>query len=430
MEDRSRRTRNDRRSGAPEPFWSRLRAIVLFPLRGAALWSMIALTLCSLLALVPGVGGIIGFVVSLATYRYAFEVLRHTANGHPDAPDYGLELGDGAIWRLFVLTVLAMTAVMLVGLLTRSPAMFLLALAAAVLLAPAAVISLAMDGSLRRALNPAVSMGMVARIGWPYLAAVGLLFVILASSTTAAVWLDRFMPPLLSQLAVNFMKTWGLFSIFHLLGYLVFQYHETLGFEPDALSDALREDPDQRLLDEAEAHVRAGHPHEARESLRAAVRGRAVSLQVHELYQRLLRQQGASPELRDHGQQYISLLIADRQERRALAVLREMLDVDATFVPAQPEQALLLVERARLAGQYQLTLDTLQAMRQAWPRREEAARWSLDAALLLAERFGRDDDARAVLQDALAACEEGEPRRRLEAALSALGGGTPVVPAS
>lgn len=429
MEDRSRRTRTNHSNGAPEPFWSRLRAIALYPLHGAALWSMIALTLCGLLVLLPGVGWIISLVVSLATYRYAFEVLRHTANGHPDAPDYGLELGDGAIWRLFVLVVLAMMGVMLVGALTRSATLFLLAMGAAVLLAPASVISLAMDGSLRRALNPTVPLGMVARIGWPYLAAVGVLFVIIASSATAMVWLNRFMPPLLSQLTVSFMSTWGLFSVFHLLGYLVFQYHEVLGFEPDALSNPLRDDPDQRLLDEAEAHLRDGHPHEARESLRAAVRGRAVSLPVHELYQRLLRQQGASPELRDHAQQYIGLLIADRQDRRALAVLREMLDLDAGFVPAQPEQALQLVERARLSGQYQLTLDTLQAMRQAWSRREEAAQWSLEAAMLLAERFGRDDDARAVLHDALATSEEGEQRRRLEAALSALGSSSPALPA-
>lgn len=419
MEDR-RRQQAGRSAATPEPFWSRLRAIALYPLHGAALWSMIALTLCGLLAHLPGIGWILGIIVSLATYRYAFEVLRHTANGHMDAPNYGLDVGDGAIWRLFVLITLSMMAVIFVGALTRSTALTLLALGAVVLLTPGSVISLAMDGSLRRALNPAVPMGMVTRIGWPYLAAVCVLFVILASSLTAAVWLDRFMPPVASQLAVNFMTTWGLFSMFHLLGYLVFQYHEALGFEPDVLSDLQREDPDQRLLDEAEAHVRAGHPREARETLRAAVRGRAVSLAVHELYQRLLRQDGASPELRDHGQQYISRLVAEKQERRALAVLREALDQDPGFVPAQVEQAIALVDRARLSGQYQLTLDALRAMLQAWPRRGEAAQWSLDAALLLAERFNRDDEARHLLRDALAQCEDGEQRRRLDAALAAL----------
>jgi len=420
MEDR-RRTQAGRAAGKPEPFWTRLRAIALYPVHGAALWSMIALSLCALLSLLPGIGWFLGIIVSLATYRYAFEVLRHTANGHLDAPDYGMGLGDGAIGRLLLLIILAIAAVMFVALFTRSGALTLLALGAVVLLTPASTISLAMDGSLRRALNPTVPLALATRIGWPYLAAVCLLFVILASALTAAAWLNRFMPPLVSHLTVNFMVTWGLFSNFHLLGYLVYQYHEVLGFEPDALADLRRPDPDQRLLDEAEAHVRDGHPKEAREALRGAIRGRAVSLAVHELYHRLLRKDGASPELHDHGQQFISRLIAEKQERRALAVLREILEVDPDFVPAQVEHAILLAERARLGGQFQLACDALQAMLRAWPKRSESLQWSLDAALLLAERYSRDDEARALLRDALARCEDDEQRRRLEAALSALG---------
>ncbi|HVJ37218.1 MAG TPA: hypothetical protein VM687_05375 [Stenotrophomonas sp.] len=420
MEDR-RRKQAGHLAGQPEPFWTRLRAIALYPVHGAALWSMIALSLCALLGLLPGIGWFLGIIVSLATYRYAFEVLRHTANGHLDAPDYGMGLGDGAIGRLLLLTILAIAGVILVALFTRSGALTLLALGAVVLLAPASTISLAMDGSLRRALNPAVPLALATRIGWPYLAAVCLLFVILASALTAAAWLGRFMPPLVSHLTVNFMVTWGLFSIFHLLGYLVYQYHEVLGFEPDALADLRRPDPDQRLLDEAEAHVRDGHPKEAREVLRGAIRGRAVSLAVHELYHRLLRKDGASPELREHGQQFISRLIAEKQDRRALAVLRETLEQDPDFVPAQVEHAILLAERARLGGQYQLACDALQAMLRTWPKRSESLQWSLDAALLLAERYSRDDEARALLGDALARCEDDEQRRRLEAALNALG---------
>lgn len=418
MEDHRKRT--GRQGGAPEPFWSRLPAIALYPIHGAALWSLIALSLCALLAQLPGIGMILGLIVSLATYRYAFEVLRHTANGHPDAPNYGLELGDGAIWRLFVLIILAVAGVTFVAMLTRSGAIALMALGAVVLLMPGSVISLAIDGSLLRALNPMVPLGLALRIGWPYLAAVCLLFVILASSMTAAVWLSRYMPPLVSHLTVNFMATWGLFSVFHLLGYLVFQYHEALGFEPEALQDTRRADPDQRLLDEAEGHVRDGHPREAREALRGAIKGRAVSLGVHELYQRLLRQEGASPELHDHAQLYISRLVAEKQERRALTILREMLEIEPDFTPAQVEQAMALVERARLGGQHQLTVDALRAMVRKWPRREESAQWALDAALLLAERYGRDDEARALLETALISCENEEVRRRLQTALAAI----------
>ena len=422
MEDR-RSTHGRRQAGpsiAPMPFWSRLRSIALYPSQGAAFWTLVALTLCGLLTLLPGIGWLLSIIVALATYRYAFEILRHTANGHPGAPEYGLDLEDGAVWRMFALFFIAMFAVGMVAALIRSPMITLLMLGAVVLLLPGSVISLAIDGSLRRALNPAVPLGLATRIGWPYLAAFCLLFVIFTSSLIAAAWLNRYMPPVVSQLAVNVATTWGLFSVFHLLGYLVYQYHETLGFEPEALSMARPADPDQRLLDEAETLVRDGHTDNALETLRGAVRSRAVTLPVHELYQRLLRQSTRSDELREHSHQYLSRLIAEKQERRALAVLRDMLDHDADFVPAQIEQATVLVERARLGGQHQLTADALRAMLRKWPRSAQAGQWSLDLALLLAERFGKDAEARTILHEALQHSEDEEQRRRIQAAASAL----------
>lgn len=415
MEDRRRQGH-----AQPEPFWSRVRAITFYPLQGAAFWSLLALTLCTLLGVVPGVGWILSLVTWLAVYRYAFEILRHTANGHPGAPEYALELGDGAVIRLFALSLLVIAGLIAVAILTRSVGMLLLTIGVIALMQPGMVISLALDGSLRRALNPLVPLDLALRIGWPYLAAFCLLFVIQISTMLAGKWLRAYLPPEVSSLAFNFVAIWGLFSTFHLLGYLVYQYHEVLGFEPEALQDTRRADPDQRLLDEAEGHVRDGHPREAREALRGAIKGRAVSLGVHELYQRLLRKEGPSPELHDHAQQYISRLIAEKQERRALSLLREMLETDPDFTPAQLEQAIALADRARMTGQHQLTVDALRAMVRKWPHHEASAQWALDAALLLAERYGRDEEARALLETALVTCEDEDVRRRLQIALAAI----------
>src|SRR5690606_26471873 len=38
---------------SPVPFWQRLRAITLYPVRGAAFYSLLALTLASLLGMIP-----------------------------------------------------------------------------------------------------------------------------------------------------------------------------------------------------------------------------------------------------------------------------------------------------------------------------------------------------------------------------------------
>ncbi|UKE49596.1 hypothetical protein KCU57_12535 [Xanthomonas translucens] len=421
MEDRHRAGASRARRSTPAPFWARTRAIALYPLRGGALFALIALTLCRLLGMLPGIGWILGMVTALAIYKYAFEILRHTADGYMEAPERGFDIGDGVVLRLLALMIV-LGAVVVAAALLAGPIAGMLTLLAVVLLQPGFLISLAIDGSLRRALNPAVSIGLALRIGWPYLAAFGLLFVIQASALTTTNWLQQYLPPLASDLAVGVVTIWGLFAAFHLLGYLVYQYHEVLGYEPAAADDAThaRHDPDQRVLDEAEQFVRDGHAVEALQLLRGEVRSRAVSLAVHELYQRLLRSGERADDLREHSRQYINRLLQEKQERRALALLREALDADPDFAPLLPEQASLLAERAQLAGQFKLALDGLLAARRAWPKAPEFSVWSLGAALLLAERCGDDAQARTLLQDALAHCEDEAQRGKLQAALKAL----------
>ncbi|MFO3705988.1 hypothetical protein ACI6Q5_13670 [Xanthomonas codiaei] len=419
MEDRFR-ARKVAAQAAPAPFWTRIPSIATYPLRGSALYALIALTLCSALLLLPGILTLVVMgVLGMATYTYAFDILRHTADGQPDAPRLGYDSFDSAVLRLILLAI-ALGIVIGVAAAIAGPFGLTLAYLGTMLLLPGMLISLAIDGSLRRALNPAVSIDMALRIGWPYLAAYGLLYVIQGSGTAAVFFALKFLPPLVREAAVMMTSIWALFASFHLMGYLVYQYHEELGYVPSGGAAHERIDPDQRLLDEADQYLRDGHSDEAFQALRGAVRSRAVSLAVHELYQRLLRQHHRNDELREHTRQYINRLLQEKQERRALALQREALDLDATFTPLTPEQATLLAERAKMAGQFQLATDGLLAAIAAWPRDRMLPAWSLDAGLMLAERFGRDEQARAVLQQALEQCDDDAQRAKLEAALRAV----------
>ena len=419
MEDRFR-ARKVAAQAAPAPFWTRIPAIATYPLRGSALYALIALTLCSALLVLPGILKLVVLgVLGMATYTYAFDILRHSANGEHDAPRRGYNSFDSAVLRLILLAFALGIVIVAAGVIAGKPGLTVAYLAVQLLL-PGMMIALAIDGSLRRALNPAVSIDMALRIGWPYLAAYGLLYVIQGSGTAAIFVALKYLPPVVRELTIVVASIWSLFASFHLMGYLVYQYHEELGYEPSRGIALQREDPDQRLLDEAEQFVREGHSDEAFQALRGAVRSRVVSLAVHELYQRLLRQHHRNDELRDHTRQYINRLLQEKQERRALALQREALDTDPAFAPLLPEQATLLAERAKMAGQYQLATDGLLAAIGAWPRERMLPAWSLDAGLLLAERFGRDDDARMVLQNALDHCDDEAQHAKLAAALKAV----------
>ncbi|MCC4611982.1 hypothetical protein LL963_07730 [Xanthomonas campestris pv. esculenti] len=418
MEDRFRARKAVQ--AAPAPFWTRIPAIATYPLRGSALYALIALTLCSALLVLPGILKLLVMgVLGMATYTYAFDILRHTADGQADAPRLGYNSFDSAVLRLILLAI-ALGIVIGAAAVVAGPFGLTIAYVATLLLLPGMLISLAIDGSLRRALNPAVSIDMAMRIGWPYLAAYGLLYVIQGSGTAAAFIALTYLPPIVREATTLVASIWALFASFHLMGYLVYQYHEALGYTPNGGDVQERADPDQRLLDEAEHHVREGHTDEAFQAVRGAVRSRAVSLAVHELYQRLLRQHHRSDELHEHTRHYINRLLQEKQERRALALQREALDSDPAFTPLLPEQATLLAERAKMAGQFQLATDGLLAAIAAWPRDPMLPSWSLDAGLMLAERFGRDEQARALLQHATERCDDAAQRAKLDAALRAV----------
>jgi len=412
-----------RRPAIPEPFWTRLRRFPLYPLHGTALLALVTLTLCTLSSLIPGMGWLLSLVTWAAIYGYAFDILRHTADGRMEAPELVNASRDGSVWRLLAMMI-ALIVVVALAFAFGGLALGLLVLVAVVLLQPGFVISLAMDGSLRRALNPAVAVALATRIGWPYLAAFGVLFVMQASMLTASRWAKGLLPPVLDELALAAITIWGLFATFHFMGYLVYQYHEVLGYEPDAHNDLdlIRDAPDQRLLEDAELHIREGRNDTALEILRGEVRSRAVGLEVHALYQRLLASSHRSEQRLEHARQYLTALLQAGQDRQALALLREALQADPDFVPLTVEQACQLAARAQLTGQAQLQVDLHLAMLKAWPSAPEAPRWALDTALLLAERFGRDAQASALLDQALARCEDEEQRRRLLAAKAAIDG--------
>lgn len=405
----------------PEPFWQRLRAITLYPLRGAALASLVVLTIASLFGLIPLVGWLVSLLVWLAAYKYAFEILRASADGHMDPPEVVLGATDGVVLRLIAMQVV-FAVVLVAALLLGGPLIGLAVLAFIAFVQPGCVMSLAMDGSLPHALNPATPLRLVARIGWPYLAVFGLLFVIQASALTASAWLVRWMPPVVADLTVTAVSVWGLFAAFHLMGYLIYQYHEALGYEPAHVGLPGRHSPDADLMAESEIHVREGRLDAALTLLRGEIRTRAVGVDVHELYHRLLRQAGDTAALTAHAREYLNLLMLEHQERRALALLRETLDADPGFVPPQIEHAQQLAERARLGGQRQLAADTLRALLQAHPRHPGAPRWGLDAALLLAESTGQDEQARELLEQARERCEDPALRQKIASALNALQG--------
>jgi hypothetical protein len=400
------------------PFWLRLREITRYPLQSAALTSLLVLTVGRLVVYLP-FGGLLNLLLWFAAYKYAVAVLRRTADGRLDAPEVSWE--DESAGRLqiglqIMFVLMAVLGFAIFGVIGGSLVAFALGLAM-----PGATMSLAMDGDFWNALNPLNWFAIATRIGWPYVAVAVLCIVIGVSQANAKAMLS-FLPPVLDVLVFYFLAQYALLVAFHLMGYLIYQYHEQLGHEIEAPLQRRTgsSDPDQGLLDEAEHLVREGNALEAEQLLGNQIRRLGGSASVHGQYRKLLRLRGDSAALSQHGRDYIGVLMAQEQEKPALELARECLALDSGFAIANPDHVGRLAQRAAGTGQARLAVSLLSDFHIRHPKHADLPPNTLLAARLMADKMGQDREARALLSSTHNAFRDHPLRVEMEAYLAFL----------
>lgn len=395
--------------------------ILRYPLRGSALLSLIVLTAFGVLGWLPGAGGLFVILAYFSGYYYAFEILLRTAHGHDDSPAVAIEAQTGAVWRLLATLLLLLVALKLAHLYGMAP-LGLLLLTLFAMLQPCMLASLAMGEGLLGSLNPANAWRMLERMGAAYLLVAAALFGIQLLPLLASKMLAKIMPTFFASLLVDAVFYWGLFASFHLLGRAMYRFHERLGYTPSLHTDALPtvQDRDQAVLDRADTRLEEPDLPGALAILRDEIRERSVTQAVHDRYRQLLRQAGEREALDEHAGRSIAMLAHEKQDRRALALLREAVDDNPGFARLDPGHGEGLARRALELGQFRLAIDAWQAMLRLDPRHPNAAEWAVQAAQLQHERFNDLAGAVATLRAAKDGLRDADAIARIDAAIQSL----------
>jgi hypothetical protein len=389
----------------PTPFWERIREISTYPAHSDSLVTIGVLSLMSLLTLIAYMPGILApllglffYLLVLAyLYKFCFEVLRASANGRLEPPSSGLSneaSGWGAIGLQILLTIIVVFS-FFGGPIVGFAVTFIVLLAL-----PGVAMSYAMDQSVMHALNPGTWFEIMGRIGAGYFAAFGLVLVILASSAAVQNFFGRMgLPTFVALPLVFFASAYGLVAAFHLMGYLIYQYHVELGYQPEIVKPLSRNpnDPDQELLDDVAQMLRDGEVDMAYETMREHVRSRGGTDAVHTQYRKLLRMKGETAELMRHGNEWVAVLLAQDKEKAALDVARDLVELDPAWVPKDAEANTRLAQRASALNQTQLALRLVNGFHKRHPKSADIPANYLLAARILSERMGKDAEARALL---------------------------------
>ncbi|OOG52520.1 hypothetical protein B0E47_14535 [Rhodanobacter sp. B05] len=382
-----------------------------YPLRASALPGLVIFTLAHYLALLPAAGWLLELVIWAATYLYALECLRHSADGFAQPPEFA-EPGHGG-WALVAILLWSTLLTLAVKLNFGGSTWLVSALTAITL--PAIAMSLALDGGVSHALNPLTWLQIMARFGSPYLLLIGVQLLIALLLGSAQLGLEHVLPRLLSLPLFYFVAIYATLFNFRLMGVLIHQRHEQFGLQPKArqLATQNHQDDDQRLLDDAN-ELGQQQPQAALELLVPRLRDRAAPASLHLAYRQLLKQQGLRDALLVHGQIWMAALIAQGEPRRALGVLQECLGLDADFTPDDPRTCGELADLAARLGISRIALKLCRGYLQHWPRDTQTPHYGLLASRLLAEHADQHAEARQLLDQLAAAWPEHPLRAEIE----------------
>ncbi len=377
---------------------------LLYPLRMACALAIIALTAgFSLAAFSWGFGAWLGILLVFATVQYSFSLIDASARGQPEPPNVEAITLNPLYDRrpaFLVLTGLVVwgLATWLQGTVGDWASRTLTAIA--ILLAPAVIASMAATGRAARALSPWHMISVAVSLGGYYLAALAgfALIALAALSTPEWGW------PLPLRIA-GWLYLYFLFA--HVLGVMIYQGRDRVGFEPDRSPER-----------DAEA-ANARHLHTRKACLskiyQTASQGTAQSLALIDscaatapdpqeakrwFFEQLITWPDAGMVLA-FARPYIDSLMRLQQVDAAFSVCEQCLAREPRFRPALASDTIALAQTAQRLHRYSAGVQLLGDYATRFPQDPAAPAALLNHATLAFRHTGQATEAFASMRQLL-----------------------------
>ena len=330
-----------------EPFWNRMPRIFSYPLSMQPLLLMSVLAVATMFLTGPGIiSALLNGAMWLIVIKYSFESLKATAGGNLKPPSISVKTISKDFQQVFKQFGIYIAIFIAFGLINAKLGIFIgfAFMIVALFFVPAMIILLVTTGSLFHALNPIVFVGLAFRIGWAYFLMYLFLFLLASAPAYLSQYVIRFLPAELHLMLFGFAKSFYTIVSYHLMGYVILQYHKKIGYQVDYedFKDPNSEDytpkavdPDANVLREVAPLIQGGKLDEAISAIEKMTQEQEISgVELSERYYNLLKMRKRKAALLKHSVKYLDILTDKNEKNKAIAVFAECRKLDAGFLPA------------------------------------------------------------------------------------------------
>ena len=329
-----------------DPFWKRLPKIFAYGFYPQPLIFLIVIAGITAFFSEPGfLNFLVLTIFALMILKYSFETLKSTASGDLKPPKISAQTVSADIGQVLkqvvIFVIIAVVEINLAktfGPLVLQPLDLIISF-----FLPAMIMILVSSASLFNAINPVAFVTLVFRIGWGYLLMFVFLYFLKQAPLLLSDFVLRFVPPGLHLSLVMFFVGFYTIIIYHLMGYVILQYHEEIGYQVDQsdfrdptaeVKAPQRIDPDAPVLNAVNPLIQEGKLDGA---IALIMEMTAISgikgINLAERYYTLLKMKKKIPEMLKHAGNYLELLVAENNRVKALKVFIECTKIKADFLP-------------------------------------------------------------------------------------------------
>lgn len=398
-----------RKTVAITPFWNRMPRFFLYPLTPPGLYVLLALAVvnATVVDLLSGGGGgffiglMVPVVAAVFSIKYGYDILERTANGHTLPPrldrdtlldGYELPFKQIAVFILlglfaWLMSILLPSSLLLVG--------FILYALAVAALFPAIVMTLALERSVFAALNPATLFGIAFRIGLPYFVVLGMLVLLNGGAGTVMSLFGQSLPLPAQAFLSTFFQNLFFFTMMNLMGYLIFQYHDRVGYAPDTLAD--EDDGWGELLGPVDEDIEAGNCGSAAQRLLSLIREHPEhAIALRQQRHQVLKLTDEESALVDNAGTLLSELIDTNRLREATEVFVDITDIDPGLRPSRETDYEPLMNMLVQRGEYRRAVRMANGFHKDFPQSPSTPPLYLEVARVFSDHLQQPEKARQV----------------------------------
>lgn len=347
-----------------EPFWTKMHRFFLYPLSAIPLILIICVSIGQfILNYIPFVSVYMKILLAGMMVKYSFDVLQQTAMGDTSPPSFRFD-DIGSDMKPLVLQT--MLYILLFGAAiyaaTKGPVLFLLVSAVSMLAFPAMIILIAATGSLLKAINPLYFGGLIIRIGGGYFIMLLFLSILLGAPALISYKLRGILPDWTISFFETFAGCYYMIVMYHLMGYVMLQYSNAIGYDVDqdkmaemleaktrkqisasksksgpesasGIATSTINNPNSELKNRIEMNLREGKLSEALAEIRECIDIRNITdPEISGFYYDLLKMTGADQaELSRHAVSYLDILADKNDRKKGLEVFSFSVKADSNF---------------------------------------------------------------------------------------------------